>query len=80
MHTHTYTHFKHIHKTEAEAFCLNHIKLKDRQIWKWDNSHAQLHAHMFTLLSCCRLAVSEMEKLSAQLQMFTEENGVFICP
>ncbi len=33
---------------------------------------------MFMLLSC-RLAVSEMEKLSAQLQMFTEENEVFIC-
>lgn len=33
---------------------------------------------MFTLLSC-RLAVPEMEKLSAQLQMFTEENGVSIC-
>lgn len=79
IHAHTHTHTVRTYKRqEQEAFCFNNIKLQDRLIWKLDNSHAQLHPHMFTLLSC-RIAVSEMEKLSAQLQMFTEENGVFIC-
>lgn len=57
--------------TPAHA-CMHAHKLWDRLIWQWDTCHAQLHTPMLTLFSCTR-TISEMEKLSAQLQMFTKE-------
>lgn len=74
-HKHIYTHSKN--NNAAAAFCFNQSNL-----WHWyGNGIIVMHSYTLTCSHSALLyySVSKMEKLSAQLQMFTKEIGVIIC-